>query len=44
MAKVEEEIAQNKFLYYLERDPKTTGNFEVTLFKSESDFKSGKNG
>lgn len=44
IAKVEQEIAQNKFLYYLERDPQTTGNFEVTLFKSESDFKSGKNG
>ena len=39
-----ESIAPNKFMFYLERDPQTSGNFEVTLFKSESDFNSLKNG
>ena len=39
-----EEIAQNKFMFYLDRDPQTSGNFEVTLFKSELDFNSLKNG
>ena len=39
-----ESIAPNKFMFYLVRDAQTSGNFEVTLFKSESDFNSLKNG
>ena len=39
-----ESVAPNKFMFYLEKDPQTSGAFEVTIFESESDFNSLKNG
>ena len=39
-----DKLVPNKFAYYLRKDDKLTGNFEVTLFKSEDDLDDNKNG
>ena len=40
---VESNVA-NKYQYLLEKDPGTTGNFEITIFKSDKDMKKNVNG
>ena len=34
----------NKYQYLLDRDPQTTGNFEITLYKSADDMNNKING